>query len=429
MILVWLLVFASHAACAAVWWWLMPGGFPSSTSELWVNQVLPFVPILVAAIALFTRGAFSASVVPALQAMFPLFWIACAISARVAFPESIGGLWNLPFAGGVLLAILWGRQHRFRTPKPWLVPLFAIPALWAGWCFPTSQRSADAATLPSQVQLFEVPASARNPGLIKLSKDAQLHTDDGRLVVRSDKLVLTVQPLLSIASRSPDRSWTELAPPDYNRRTIRNLVSVQHDGPRWKLSYKDEDRSVLDLGAHDGVLDLDARSRLPAAVFSHLNQFAEVTLRGHSKVTVAFSPIPGKRIELPSPTEPARFAYLDDAGRFHVVQASKQRVGPFTEIASGPLKRGEPLIVTLEDADAEVFRIVLDDWAAQASTQLSPTAGWGVPVNSIELVRVAEAQNAPIAITWSLASTSIGRGSQSVGLAPGVYRDRITISR
>src|SRR6202020_496840 len=130
------------------------------------------------------------------------------------------------------------------------------------------------------------------------------------------------------------------------RRTIRSLVSVQHDGPRWKLSYKDEDRSELDLGVHDGVIDLDARSRLPAAVFSHLNQFAEVTLRGHSKVAVSFSPIPGRRIELPSPTEPARFAYLDDAGRFHVVQASKQRSGPFTEIAAGPLKRGEPLIVT-----------------------------------------------------------------------------------
>jgi hypothetical protein len=397
-------------------------------SEYWVNEVLPFAPIAIAVLALFTRGAFSRSVVPALQGMFPAFWIACAISARVAFPESIGSLWNIPFAGGVVLAILWGRQHRFRTPSPWLVPLLALPAAWAGWCFPTSQRSADPATSVSSSQLFDVPANPRNPGLLKLSKDAQLHTDDGRLVVRRDQLVLTVQPLLSIADRSPDRCWTTLAPTEDNRRTIRNLVAVQRDGARWKLSYKDEDRSVLDIGAHDGLIDLDARSRLPAAVFSHVNQSAELTLRGHTKATVSFSAIPGRHIELPSPNEPARFAYLDGTGQFHVVQAAKQRNGPFTEIASGALKRGEPLVVTIEDGDTAAFHVQVDDWAAQASTQLSPAAGWGVPVNSIELTRVAQEQNAPIAITFSLASSSIGRGSESVGLSSGVYRDRMTIT-
>jgi hypothetical protein len=158
------------------------------------------------------------------------------------------------------------------------------------------------------------------------------------------------------------------------------------------------------------------------------SRYADVTLRGHTKVHVSFSAIAGKWFDLPPPGQPARFAYLDDAARFHVVEAKKQRIGPFTELAVGALKRGEPLVVTFADGDDPLFRVELTDWSAQASTQLSPTAGWGVPVNSIELTRVGDTDNAPVAVTFTLASSNMGRGSQSVGLAPGVYRDRITVT-
>lgn len=422
----WLLVFAAHVACAVAWLWLMPGGFPSTSQHYAPNQLLPYVPIALALVALFARGRFALLVVPAIQLMFPMFWMACAISARLTFPESIGGSWNVAFMLSSGLVILWVRQHRRAFPK--LAPLFALPAIWAGWVVPPTQRALPPATQPSQEALFDVPVGGRTPSLIKLGKDAQLHPSDGRLVVRRGELVVTVQPLLTLAERSPDRFWTSLAPQEDKPRPTRMPVATAKDGLRWKLSFRDEDRSVLDAGLRGSVVELDARSSVPRDVYVHGSQLAEVTLQGHRAATVTFSAIPGRRIELPGPSRPACFAYLDQAEQLHVVQAAKHRAGPYTELAVGPLKRGQPLGLTIHDTDGPAFLVTLDDFSAQASTQLSPTAGWGVPVNAIELSRVAEPEGSPIAITATLAASTIGRGSNSVGISAGVYRNRMSVT-
>jgi hypothetical protein len=263
--------------------------------------------------------------------------------------------------------------------------------------------------------------------VIRLSKDAQAHPSDGRVVIRRDKLILNVQPLLSFANRSPDRCWTALAEPEMSRATNRVLTSKAHDATHWTLYYRDEDASVLDLAARDGAITLDARSRLAQPIFSHTNSFGELAIQGHRKLSVSFSPVPQTRVEVPPATAAARFAYLDAAGLFHIVLASQRQRGPFTEIASGPLKRGEPLVVTIYDGDKAAFTVTLDDWAAQASTQLSPTAGWGLPVNAIEMMRGGDPETSPALISFTLASTGIGRGTNSVGHAAGVYRNRITV--
>ena len=425
---VWLLVFASHAALAAIWWWLMPGGFPSWAPQYWFNQVLPLVVLAVIVAALFAPKALRTALAPAIQLAFPVFWMVFAVSLRLTFPDSIGFLWNLLFAGGFVLAVLWVRQYRFTVPHAWLLPCFALPALWMGWVLPGSQRAEDPATHPAEQALPELPSNTSAPAFIKLSKDAQVHPSDGRTVIRRDQLVLTVQPLLSIANRSPDRCWTELALPEDSRATSRKLAATMRDGQRWKLLFRDEDQSLLEIvAAREGAIEIDARSRLAQPVFSHVSQSTSVTIRGHKKLSVSFSPIPGKRIEVPGPMEAARFAYVDATGTFHVAQASSQDHGPYTELGVGPLKSGEPLVLTLHDGETAAFRISLADWAAQASTQLSPAAGWGVPANAIELVRAGDPEEAPAEILFSLASSHIGRGSPSVGMAAGVYRNRITV--
>lgn len=68
-----------------------------------------------------------------------------------------------------------------------------------------------------------------------------------------------------------------------------------------------------------------------------------------------------------------------------------------------------------------------EDFASQASVAPSPTAGWGVAQNAIEFVQVAERPGAPASFWITLAGTSVGRGFQSVGHAPGVYRNRLTV--
>jgi hypothetical protein len=414
--LVWLTLLAAHIGAAGVWWWLMPGGFLG-----------PLFIVVLLLTALVARGRLGRALLPAVLAAIPVFWMAFGISSRIVFFASFQSLWNLPFIGGAVLAGLWVQQFRLRLTAKWLVPLFVVPAALAGWALPGSQQAPDPTTAPNGAAIVAAPAGSGERKVIRLTKDAQIRPGDGRVVIRRDAVILNVQPMLSFADRSPDRCWTALAPDDEHKPTTRTLSSTSHEGARWSLYYKDEDVSVLELAAHDGAIEIDARSSLPKPIFSHVNSFAELTLQGHKKLSVSFSPAPGKRIEVGPPTAPARFAYVDESGTFHVMQASQQRRGPFTELAAGPLARRDPLVLTIYDGDKALFTVTLQDWAAEASTQLSPTAGWGVPVNAIELVRGGEAESSAALISLSLASTSIGRGTQTVGHTAGVYRNRITV--
>jgi len=104
-----------------------------------------------------------------------------------------------------------------------------------------------------------------------------------------------------------------------------------------------------------------------------------------------------------------------------VVEAQSAEKGPFRTLCQG--KAGDaPLLSTLYDAEHPVCRLRLDDWARQASRQLSPTAGWGVPVNAVVFSRFDDHPAAAVWLWMSLASTSVGRGCDSVGHVPGTNR-------
>jgi hypothetical protein len=124
---------------------------------------------------------------------------------------------------------------------------------------------------------------------------------------------------------------------------------------------------------------------------------------------------------------PARFAYWDAQHQFRVVEAASGEKGPFRTLAVGTLERGDPLTVSIYDADVLRAKITFHDWSAQASTDLSPTAGWMVPQNAIEFFRLGNREIDPIAIYVTLAGTSVGRGWDSVGHRAGTYRNRIGI--
>jgi hypothetical protein len=425
--LVWLLLLALHIGAAGVWWWLMPGGFPSSATEFWVNQFWPPVIVVLLVVALLARGKLGEALLPAALAAIPAFWLTFGLSARLTFDASFESAWHTPFVLAFGLAVLWIHKMRLRVRAWWLVPLFVIPAAIFGWALPGTQRAPEPSTTPTGASFAPPPPVLGDAKVIKLAKDAQVRPDEGRVVVKRDKMILNVLPFLSFTDRSPDRSWVSLAPEGTSKPTNRILAAKVRDGAGWKLYYKDEDGSVLGVTSQGTTVQLDAASRIAKPIFSHLNAWAELAVSGHTKLTVSFSPVPDKRVELAAPTAAERFAYVDANDTFHIMQATTRQRGPFTEIASGRLKKGDPLVVTLYDGDKATFAVTLADWSAQASTALSPTAGAGIPVNAIELLRAGEPETAPALVTFSLASTSIGRGTQSVGHTAGVYRDRMTI--
>ena len=72
----------------------------------------------------------------------------------------------------------------------------------------------------------------------------------------------------------------------------------------------------------------------------------------------------------------------------------------------------------------------MEDWAAQASTQLSPTAGWGFTENAISFQLLLPSEPNELStgfICISLANTSTGRGFDSVGHTAGLYRNRMRV--
>lgn len=179
------------------------------------------------------------------------------------------------------------------------------------------------------------------------------------------------------------------------------------------------------------VIPIEASAVLPNPVYSHLNSFCQISFSGHKELTVSFSPCPNTRVEvLPSDYpvgRPARLAYLTKNGDFVVAEASSGEKGPFRTLARGPLARGDPLTITFHDGAQPVARVVLDDWSAQASTDLCPTAGWGLPANAIEFSRSENGPSARADLFVTLAGTSVGRGWDSVGHAAGTYRNRMRV--
>jgi hypothetical protein len=119
---------------------------------------------------------------------------------------------------------------------------------------------------------------------------------------------------------------------------------------------------------------------------------------------------------------PARFAYIDKDKNFKVVEAGSAEKGPFNTLAQGKITDA-PFSITLFSDEKVMYTIELNDWAKQVSTQLSPTAGWGVPENAIEF----RLYNNQASIFLTLAGTSVGRGFQSVGHKAGIYRNIIKV--
>ena len=83
--------------------------------------------------------------------------------------------------------------------------------------------------------------------------------------------------------------------------------------------------------------------------------------------------------------------------------------------------------MTFYDDGRALCVVTLDDFASQASTDLSPTAGWGLPMNAIEFSRDNERGTSSASVFVTLTGTSVGRGWDSVGHAAGTYRNRMHV--
>jgi hypothetical protein len=273
---------------------------------------------------------------------------------------------------------------------------------------------------------------------------------------------IRVNPMLTFQSRSPDRTWVLLAPPqDLKKQRALTHYTKTADGLR--ASYTDDGESMLVVTKDkSGAVDIEALTRLSAPVYAHLDTWTTIHLSFDA--TVSFGPSGPTRFSFEPadyPTgRPMQLAYLGEDLAFHVVRAHDAEKGPFAELATGHLTRDEALVIEIrprsdkdeaddppktpakgkgkgkgraaeKDKDKSTkdpdrdrgCRLVFKDWAAQLSTEPSPTAGWGLPQNSIQFF----ARDSESVIVLALAETGPGRGYDSVGHAAGTYRNRLRV--
>lgn len=424
----WLMVVALvlHGLMAVMMVRALPRGFPVGQLRFGSNLV---VPVLIAAgciaglVLLRRRPRGASAVVWGLAGC----WGAGGVVASLFHPRSLPLAWVAGVAVAVGLgALAWPDWRRSWFQVGGLLLTGAV----LGAVVVLAQRAPLASTRPVNAELPRVntgwgagSAQWKNPdGNVRVSpQEAVVWMECGGLKLR-------LEPLLTFISRSPDRFWSNLAPAQTNA-VQRQVIALTASQRSVEVAYRDDGTSVLGVFDTGETLDIDAFTLLKRSVFSHLNTYLWVELEGQPGLKVEFSVAPGKPVEiLPAeyPTGlPERAAYLTGDNTLHVVEASTGEKGPFKSLLEGKLEGS--LVVTLHDAQGPACSLELKDWASQASTELSPTAGWGLPQNAIEFRRTGPEATAPAQLIFTLAGTSLGRGWNTVGHAPGVYANHLKL--
>ncbi len=372
--LVWL------AVCAAgllAWRWLARG-FSLTHPRFVTNDVSPVALVVAGAVGLISAARRRAAVEShaAVAGLALSFAVAALLlfGGAAAFGAAVATTAALPFA--------WSSR---RAPRSAAVAglLFAAVGAGAAW----GLRAPDPSTRP----LGTSPAGA-GPAV--------------RVEAPCGRLVLHVDPALHFDQAASGRFWSPFEPDDA-RAAI---------GPA---------TAVVEVDA--GVTHIDAARTLSAPVYAHLDHFARVDVLRAKRLSVRIATGAPAIDVLPSDYpagRPVRFLAWSGATLF-AYEASSAEKGPFRALAQAPLARGEPLQLELLDEGAPQCRLTLLDFTAQASTEPSPTAGWGLPQNGIELLASDGVPAQTLFVT--LAATSIGRGFDTVGHAAGTYRNRIRV--
>ena len=386
----WLMVLIGHGLLAVAWWWLSPGGFGFGHPRFWSNRVAPPV---VLGLSITTLAALRQDRIAALRLLLPAWpagWAGGCIVLRILFPITMAGIWLVSVAIAATMAMA--------AVRPWRGPgagmgwglLLAIGSALAGAGAAATLRPPTPATHPrdiplAPIELLSDTANHTPSGSVRFEPNAMVQTSDGSLIARMAPLTISVQPLLTFLNQSPDGCPTVLVragivkAPSPGSATAGDLMS-----DRASCSTSSEDkarrRCASNAGPEPGRIALEAATRLDRPIDSHLNSFCDVEVRGHRRLFLEFSPCPGARIEV-RPFDypfgrPARFAFVEADRTFRVVEASNSEKGPFHTLARGQLEPEQALTITFHDEERAVARLSLDDYAAQADTTLSPTAGW-----------------------------------------------------
>lgn len=389
-----------HLLGAGIFLLLQPRGFEVGSAPFFAHQVLPaalFVAALAAAIGVLAHRPTGLSGVAVLAG----FWVAIAgvavVVGNTAFVVVIvaASLAMLAVLVGVVRAA--GRLGTRLTYAAGGGPLgiaLGIGFVLASWSPVATTRPAGG----------EPPALTDDdePGPVTIGQlEARAASDE--IVVRAGSDALTVRPAMHIVSASTSGWWTLL---DFHSTQL-PAWSVQRAGGGLVLTADTAGLSGrVMVSMVDGGVRIRSWTTVEREVHAHLASAVEID------VPVGGVEINGRHWHPVAAVGRGEFVAFRN-GRLALLRTAMAEKGPFETIA------------TWEAADPTVqagrWQIEVRGWAAQVSRAPSPTAGWGVSQGAIEYIGST--------LFWSVASTSVGRGWDTVATAPGTYVFDILIRR
>jgi hypothetical protein len=392
--------------------WRGPGVFPLTDGLFWATTgtvLLAWVAVAGAAVGAVLHR-------PVLVLTFGLtpgvLLVTGGLTGRLVFPAAEAFFFAGPFTLGALWLFTTLRAARTLSRRDRLVAL-ALACLGSplGVVQATARLPEPAGTTPSMTALPDEEATRTElPAWVSLDADGSLSMPCGHAR-------LSLDPLLRFDDASLDGFWPL-------RRTP--VVEKLLEAPRLKGPGR---RADVRVTATDGGVALEAVTSLSREVAAHLSRFADVSLEGVRRPALRFDAtgdllFPASTYDYPS-GRPVHFAAWTGA-ELVVWRATSAEKGPFLELARGPLTRSAPLGFAVLDGDTPLCHLTFLDFTAQASTQRSPTAGEGVPVNVVQFGRFRD-DDARVGVILSLAATGIGSGFETTRHAEGVYRNRVRV--
>jgi hypothetical protein len=360
-----------HAAGALVFSWLAPHGFPVGHARFWLHSVLP-VAVIVGGLGLCVRPRWGASVLAG-------FWLALASGFVVRFAEE-GLLPALFSCGAALAALIVARRLRPHAS--------GLVGLVVGLVIPFA---------------LGAPPPSTRPG----GPDPTGSATDILPALQAGQLSVILDPRLTVHDASRTGFQTIFGP------AAQPIPSVSHER------------------IQGGALVVETRSTVHTPVFAHLSTYSNLQITGLADLSVVFSPCPATPFTI-EPSDypwgrPQTVAYVTDERRFVVARARTAEKGPFTTLCEGRLEVDDTLSLTFYDADERpVLGASWLDYSSQISTELSPSAGYGLPQNALTFS--AEGFDGGIVfVHLTLASTGVGIGWDSVGLSSGGYTNRVIL--
>ncbi|HVT80164.1 MAG TPA: hypothetical protein VHM90_05860, partial [Phycisphaerae bacterium] len=272
------LLVAGHGMCVFAWLLFMPGGFPFDHPRFWVNRALPalFLAFCICVCVKTWKG--DRKYFRSLLLLIGTFWLAVAATSVFAFPR--GRIKAVPCAAipGILvwLAIFSPSSSKVTLARPALVAAVAAGVV-CGLSVTLAQLAPASSTLPLNEQL-PLPHVASNNPQPHPHAGFTVSESTGDLALQRGRYIISIAPLLTFTSRSPDRGWTNMVTArdrEGPERRLLNSVALPDSGT-W-AEYGDDDRSVLQVQPRDDGIDLCTWSRLPHDIFSHLNTFTHIT--------------------------------------------------------------------------------------------------------------------------------------------------------